>query len=87
VESGSAGENGREKGMFTLILCFPAQGKRPRSQVSVSSGHIPQIRSTINTQGMRSGCWRVTDIGQDASDDTLSSTVYVYLADTYEETD
>ncbi len=73
--------------MFTLVLCFPRQGKRPQSQNTVTGGHVPQIGSTINTTGMRSGCWRVTGVGQDASEETFSSTVYVYLADTYEEND
>jgi hypothetical protein len=68
--------------MFTLVLCFPRQGKRPQSQNTVTGGHIPQIGSTINTTGMRSGTWKVDHIGQDANEETLSSTVYVYLEET-----
>jgi hypothetical protein len=65
--------------VFTLVLCFPVQGRLPRSQNSVTSGHVPQIGSSINVTGMRSGTWMVDHVGQDADDSTLSSTVYVYL--------
>lgn len=68
--------------MFTLVLCFPAQGKRTRSQNSVTAGHVPQIGSTINTTGLRSGTWEVNHVGQNADETTLSSTVYVYLKET-----
>lgn len=65
--------------MFTLVLCFPVQGKWPRSQNSVTAGHVPQIGSTINVMGMRPGIWRVAAVGQDADDLSLSTTVHVYL--------
>ncbi|WGV35989.1 hypothetical protein SEA_FRANKENWEENIE_318 [Streptomyces phage Frankenweenie] len=68
--------------MFTLVLCFPRQGNRPRSQNSVTAGHVPQIGSTINTTGLHSGTWTVHHVGQDADEATLSNTVYVYLEET-----
>lgn len=68
--------------MFTLVLCFPRQGSRPRSELSITSGHVPQKGSTINTPGPRFGTWDVDHIGYDTDGETLSNTVYVYLKET-----
>ncbi len=68
--------------MFTLVRRFPRQGSRPRSQSSVTAGHVPRIGSTSNTTGLHAGTWTVHHVGQDADEATLSNTVYVYLEET-----
>jgi hypothetical protein len=68
--------------MFTLVLCFPSQGKMPRAELRITSAYVPQTGSTINTPGPRFGTWKVDHIGQDTDGLTLSDTVFVYLEET-----
>lgn len=68
--------------MFTIVLCFPAQGRSPRSELRIASAHVPQIGSTVNTPSPRFGTWKVTHIGQDTDGTTLSNTVFAYLEET-----
>jgi hypothetical protein len=76
-------ENGREREMFTLVLGFPMRGRsRSESTETVTSGHVPQLGSTINTEGRNHGTWKVVHVGQTVSGGVMESTVYVYLEET-----
>lgn len=70
--------------MFTLVLCFPiGRGGRALAQESISSGHVPQLGSTLNmSSGFHSGTWKVAHVGQTVTDGVMESTVYVYLEET-----
>jgi hypothetical protein len=69
--------------MFTLVLGFPMQGRsRSESTETIAAGHVPQLGSTINTEGRNFGTWKVVHVGQSVSDGVLSSTVHVYLEET-----
>ncbi len=67
--------------MFTLVLCFPVIGKLPRSQQSVTSGHVPQVDSMINVSHGWIHTWKVVSVGQDVVDGVMSNTIHVYLGD------
>lgn len=66
--------------MFTLILHYPIRGRgRSMATESAVSAHVPQIGSTINTEGLNRGTWRVDHVGQKAADGVMSKTVHLYL--------
>jgi hypothetical protein len=65
--------------MFTLVLCFPRQGRMPSSKLSISADYVPQVGTTLNTPGPRVGTWAIDHIGQDTDGEKLSNTLFVYL--------
>lgn len=69
--------------MFTLELTYYEGGTWSRRAFeTVTSGHIPQLGSTINSDGIRSGTWKVVHIGQSVGGGVMSNTIHVHLEET-----
>lgn len=68
--------------MFTLILVYLADEKLKMSvREAVQSPVIPQIGSVLSGGRARFGTFKVAMVAHDVGGGSLSSEVYVYLAD------